>query len=133
VVVRINAKRSAFARRAPLAVEPEGAFEVVRATLWTHADGVPRINTKLRTATQAQMLGIVANATREAFVIRVIGVLLLTLLINVVRVAIRPRDDGVSAIVTNVLKRLCHVDPFRVEQMLRMSLRCQLIISVPLP
>ena len=130
MVVRINAKRAVLARGTPFAVESERAFKVIRSALRTRADRMPRVNTKFNTAAQTQMIGIIPDAPCQAFVIRVIGILLLALLIDVVRVAVRPSDDGVSAFVTDVLFCLCHAGSFRVERVKRMPSPSLNIISV---
>ena len=122
MVVRINAKRAVLARGTPFAVESERAFKVIRSALRTRADRMPRVNTKFNTAAQTQMIGIIPDAPCQAFVIRVIGILLLALLIDVVRVAVRPSDDGVSAPVADVLNCLCHCGSFCVERGIEVKL-----------
>ena len=108
MVVRINSKRAVLARWTLFAVEFERAFEVVGSTLWTRADRLPRVNTKFRAAAQTQMIGVIPDAPSQSFVIRVMGILLLALLIDVVRIAVRPGNDGVSALVADVLNCLRH-------------------------
>jgi fluoride ion exporter CrcB/FEX len=67
------------------------------------------------------MIGIISYAPCKAFVIRVIGILLIALLIDVVRIAVRPSDDGVSALVTQVLNGLCHAGSFCVERVIQVQ------------
>lgn len=129
MVIRINPKRAVLARGTPFAVESERAFEVVSSTRRTRADWLLRVDTKFYAATQTQMIGIISYAPCQAFVIRVIGILLLALLIDVVRIAVRPSDDGVSALVTNVLNCLCHAGSFCVERMIRVQSPSSSIVS----
>ena len=129
MVVRINAKRAVLTRGTLFAVESERAFEVVGSALRTHFGRFPGVDTKFRAAAQTQMIRIISDAPGQAFVIRVIGILLLALLIDVVRVAVRPSDDGVSALVADVLKCLCHYGSFCVERGIEVKLSPSNIVS----
>lgn len=110
-MIRILAKRPFVAVRAGLAFQFIRRNE--RADLAVGA-AIPRISVvdrHRRAAGQAKMGHVVADAPVKIFMVGVIRVALLAVLVQIVRIAVRPCLDRTAALVAFEPCALCHPSP----------------------
>ena len=108
VEVWVRRERAALAIRAPAASKLVRVDDVRRPAARARGNRSPRIHLELRSAAQTVVRGVVADAPIQPFVIWVEGVLLCPGLIDVIRVAVRPRLNGPAAPAAHEPKCLSH-------------------------
>ena len=108
VEVRAHRERAALAIWAPATSQLVRVDDVGRPAARAHGNRGPRIHFELRSAAQTEVRGVVADAPIQPLVIWVEGVLLCPGLIDVIRVAVRPRLNGPAAPAAHEPKCLSH-------------------------
>jgi len=107
-VIIVHIEKAFFTVRTPLVAQLEGVRNVARRTFWALRCWRPRIHIELLAANEAEMRGVVPNTHCEAFVVRVVRILLAVRLIDIVRITVRPRLNSATAGVTHESNTLCH-------------------------
>ena len=106
--VRVHRERAALAIWAPATSQLVRVDDVGRPAARARGNRGPRIHLELRSAAQTVVRGVVADAPIQPLVIWVEGVLLCPGLIDVIRVAVRPRLNGPAAPAAHEPKCLSH-------------------------
>lgn len=106
--IGIDVKCSRFAEGTPLSFQQTLTEQLRRVTAGTGGHGSSRIHQEHQSAIEANVLRVVPDAASEPLVVRMVGVLLLSDIIEVIGIAVRPRRHIPTAITADEPQLLSH-------------------------
>ncbi len=113
--ILIRGELPALAERARFSAQMIGIRDLARPALGARRDRSERVHHELVSARQAEMRGVVADAKGKPLVVRMVGVLLGSGSVDIIRVPVRPRRDGMA---TPPRRRIVKLGPLVCSAML---------------
>ena len=108
MVVVVSLELPSLAERTCLILQVKCIHKFLRAAFWTSGNRLQRIHYELLAARKTDVRLVISDAPAQILLVRMVGVLLLALMIQVVRIAIGPGFNFLAAARTHKTNAFGH-------------------------